>query len=126
MRTPVDILKAGVEQMTPETWMQGSYAPNDEGVGCDSNDPKACRWCSIGWIVKLVGPIPMPCLTITSEAEQLYHETREMFHGPLLEMDEENCGLVDFNDSHTFEEVKALWQKTLKAAEKKYGTVRES
>lgn len=121
MRTPVDILKAGVEQMTPETWTQGLYARGPDGNSCDVFSSDAKCWCSLGWLDKLIGPPHLPTGVPDQEGARLYFETRGLFKIPEL-----GNGLVEFNDTHTFEEVKECWKEALTRAEEIYGPVRES
>lgn len=40
------------EQITPETWCQGSYGIDKHGRDVAATDPDACSWCAAGWIWK--------------------------------------------------------------------------
>ena len=40
---------------SPEKWTKGCAAKDSRGMLCPSDDPRACRWCLIGALMKCYG-----------------------------------------------------------------------
>jgi len=43
------------ELIKPETWCKHHIAEDAQGSCVSHNDPKACKWCFIGWIRRIYG-----------------------------------------------------------------------
>lgn len=85
---------------TPEKWTQRAHARTVEGYSCDSDDPKATSFCSLGAIYRTV---------------------------PVSEYSREDClrgalrpyagNIAHFNDNNTHADVMAAWDKAIADAE---------
>ena len=89
----------------PESWTQGVYARDEKGKQTGVWDANAVCLCSIGAIAKaanshLANPIPHPVKSVLEKCGI------------------KNCiDLVSFNDSHTHEQVIALFDRAIATAE---------
>ena len=83
------------EQITPYNWCKYATAKDKKGHDVDIFSPKACRWCALGWLDKIYGP------TAEGGALELFHKFNKNIKEPIGR----------WNDSSTFDEVKAAFLK---------------
>lgn len=95
----------------PEHWIQGTYATDEtRTVGLHPNDPSAACFCSIGAVVHVLpeGALPEREVMALSAA--------------VLDLDPDwvtaegvrpNRNIAQYNDSHTHEEVLAVWDHAI-------------
>jgi len=89
----------------PENWCQGEYARDANGNRVHDGSGAATRWCALGsyWKVRYSHPEfeTTPLNLLAKAATQRGVQ-----------------GVADFNDSHTHEEVLALFDEAIAEAEK--------
>lgn len=78
-----------------EKWTHGSYAKTKDGTICNEDDVNAACFCSIGALFKLGS---------YSNSDDYLRKTM-------------GYDIIKFNDTHTWEEVKAAWMKAIQLAE---------
>lgn len=89
----------------PENWTQGWFQRNALGDALfDDADGTACRWCALGAIAA-VSNTPADSVTVQ------YFLTRA------LDMELYGAGVAFYNDTHTHEEVLALFDKAISNAD---------
>ena len=101
----VEILKAAKQKIIdPSNWMQGYYARDINGSERVGNEPGAVCFCSIGAIEAVTG---------------IFHHGKGWNNKP-VDLLQEAAGMqiANYNDSHTHEEVLAVFDKAIAAAEK--------
>jgi len=100
-----DILKAAKAKIAnPANWMQGFYARDINGNELIGNEPGAVCFCAIGAIESVQG---------------IEHHGNGWAERPVeLLCEAANQQIAIYNDGHTHEEVLAVYDKAIAAAEK--------
>jgi hypothetical protein len=98
--SPLEDLKAARELISdPSRWTQGAAARNDAGNETNSTSPDATCFCSLGAITKVVGAPG---------------ERRRVVKNLLREgLPEGHSYIAVFNDTHTHEEVLAVFDRAI-------------
>lgn len=93
----VQLLEQGKDLIAdPKCWTQAAFARDWDDCGVRSCSPDAVRWCTAGAVLKVRDPPDQ----ITKEANWL------------LDRAMDGCA-VEFNDTHTHEEVMAAWDRAI-------------
>lgn len=96
--TPKEILIAARQKITPpQCWTQGESARNIHNEPTAPDSLGAVCWCAIG-----------ACEAVSSD--------RFVVGGALTQLNRHVRGTADFNDTHTHQEVLALFDKAIAAA----------
>ncbi len=85
----------------PRNWAKHTYSKDMLGMSVEPTSPDACRWCSIGAVLKV--------LDLPSDTSR--HPTFD-----LLEKANGNWAVPDFNDTSTHEEVMEMFDKAKELA----------
>lgn len=100
---------------TPEKWAQEAYALDHEGREAGEWEDRACRFCTVGALYRTSFGV--------REQVQLI-DTNEVLNSAYILLDRimrEKYGhrgsLIGFNDSHTHQEVMALFDAAIEAAD---------
>jgi hypothetical protein len=78
-------------------WCQGNAALTPEGKSVEPSDPKASKWCFFGAALKCYGKHDQ--LVWNDTLDKIHDYIRKHYNG---------TSMIVFNDSHTYEEVKAI------------------
>ncbi len=89
----------------PEHWTQRAFARDGFGNSIGPTADSACSWCSLGALTKSFGNIWWP----ESHCEPLEQAIGQLHPDNLM-------SLADFNDSHTHQEVLAVFDKAIENA----------
>lgn len=89
---------------TPNTWCQGLNAVDEEGLLVTTGDSKACRWCSLGAILRID-----PTIGYNAERMEtaLRAATHQMTYG-------RSSKYIKFNDNNSHEAVMQMWDTAIK------------
>jgi hypothetical protein len=86
------------KQLTPNNWCKKATALTDEGYSTNSLDPRARKWCALGWIEKL-------------ETGQEQLRARNLLRHELQKGQDIPELIQEWNDRSTFADVKAMFEK---------------
>lgn len=96
-------------------WIVGDYARSANGVPVSSDDPSACRWCSLGVILYNQSRLSKEFSLYLPEINQAVNR---LISGLAYKYDTEATGalgasiaIVDFNDLATYSEVLEFWRE---------------
>jgi hypothetical protein len=100
----------------PEHWLQGRYAETAGHLPVAPKDPKAVRFCSIGAVVHLLPPDALPEAEVRQLSAAVHELEPDWFSGfvkkDLCAARSDRC-IAQYNDSHTHEEVLAVWDHAI-------------
>jgi len=94
------LIKAKAVIANPDNWIQNSMAQGIDGWQTSVSDPQACKFCSVGAIYKVNGS-----MNSVTELARI-----------ALEKNTGGLSLDMFNDTHTHQEVMALFDTAIKNA----------
>jgi hypothetical protein len=103
----IEVLKAGKAKIIkPENWGIGFFAKTKDGQQCPYNSKAAFCFCSDGALMNVTS------WDRSTENSVIYWEAYALLGSLADEHD-----IIEFNDTHTHEEVLTLWDKAIKLAE---------
>lgn len=107
------IIEARDVIIDPAKWIQKYYAIDENGVSVDSTEKTACKFCSMGALQHVMDKHE-------EKTEQGDNKFRCTVFRAFNDKVEELCGtyMVDFNDTHTHEEVIDVWAKVIESVKK--------
>ncbi len=113
------ILKNAKELLTPqENFTQGAYAKNEGALPVDFTSRTAVCFCSIGAIGNVLNKAGISCSSV--KASPVTKSTASKYLSIAIGKPSDTPGvdIVDYNDSHSHEEVLAMFDKAISIAEK--------
>lgn len=80
--------------LTKDKWCQWSFALDDQGELVLETHPRACKWCLVGAIHKCYQYPETKCMVVEKLSSLIGNQS-----------------LIEFNDTHTWNEIKALIER---------------